>query len=86
MRNLSDLLKRFVNSLDRDVLQKETIARVIEEKTRVRLNPEGIRLKEGVLHITTASAGKSEINLKQEAILQDLKNIHNLSIKNFLYH
>lgn len=85
MRNLFDLLQRFSRSLNKDTFTKETIARVIEERTRVVLKPEDLLLKDGVLELTAGASAKNEIRLKEEAIKSELKELHKVNILRVLY-
>jgi len=85
MRNLLDLLGRFSKSLNRDAFTKEAISNIIFEYTKVRLTPEQIMLKNGVLEITTGATAKNEILLKEEIIKQVLKESQQVSVSRVLY-
>lgn len=85
MKNLFDLLQRFSSSLNKDTFTKETIARVVEERTRVILKPEDLSLKEGVLEVTAGASAKNEIRLKEEAIKTELKELHKIALMRILY-
>lgn len=85
MRNLFSLLERFSKSLNKDTFTKETVAKVILDKTRVNLPLENISLKDGVLELNTGATAKSEINLKEEFIKTELKEALGVSISRILY-
>ena len=72
MKNLKNLLERFSNSLNKDSIIRETISEVVFTKARVRLPEGAITFKEGVLTISTTQTGKSELRLKEEAIIRGL--------------
>jgi hypothetical protein len=85
MRNLLSLLERFSRSLNKDSWIKDIVAEAILDKTRVRLPPESISLKGGVLEISTFASAKNEISLKEEEIRHELKTKHNISFSRILY-
>ena len=85
MRNLTALLERFSRILNKDTFIKESIARVIENKTRATLLPESFSLKDGVLEIVTSPVIKNEISLKEDLIKSELKEVHHISISRILY-
>lgn len=85
MENLSKLLERFAKVLNKDRNVKEVVSQVVLARTRVSLSHESISLKEGVLEINTSPAAKNEIRLKEEAILNELKELHKLPISRILY-
>ena len=85
MKNLFSLLERFSKSLNKDVLAKENIIKIILERARVNLTPENITLKDGVLEIIASPVFKNEINLKESAILSELKERYNISVSRILY-
>lgn len=73
MKNLINLLERFSQSLNKDILTKEAIALVIKEVTKVELSTENISLKNGVLELSTSNVGKNEIALKEDLVRNILK-------------
>lgn len=85
MKNLLNLLERFSKILDKDQVLKESIQKIIKENTQVSLSTEKINLKEGVLEINTSPAAKNEINLKEEIIKFQLKEIYQISITRIIY-
>ncbi len=85
MKNLLSLLERFSKILNKDVFIKETIARVIEHKTRAVLLPGNLSLKEGVLEIKASAVIKNEISLKEDSIKDELRELHKISISRVLY-
>lgn len=85
MKNLTDLLKRFSQSLNKDTQTKEIVARIILARTGVNLSSEKISLKNGVLEISTSPAAHNEIRLKEEGITQELKEFHKIPILRILY-
>jgi hypothetical protein len=85
MKTLIALLERFSRSLNKDTHTKETIARVVESKTRVLVPTENLSLKDGVLSITTGATAKNEIRLKEEVIKKELKELHKITFSRILY-
>ena len=73
MRNLSFLLEKFSNSLNKNVFVKETIIKIIENKTLVKLKSKDINLRDGVLEIIASAVAKNEIKLKEPLILNEFK-------------
>lgn len=71
MKDLFSLLKRFSKSLNKDVLAKETIVKVIKNRTQIELKPENITLKDGVLEITSSPGINNSIKLKEEIIKKE---------------
>ena len=84
MINLLDLLDRFSKSLNKDLLIKELIIKIIKEKTKVSLNPDNLSLKDGVLQINSSSTAKNEISLKELYIKENLAS-KKIFISRFLY-
>ncbi|MEX0932416.1 MAG: hypothetical protein WDZ61_00785 [Parcubacteria group bacterium] len=85
MKNLNSLLQRFSSLLDKKSLVKGAVASVVREKTGIDLPVENISIKESVLEITASPLVKSEIMLKSEAILSELKETRGLWISRILY-
>ncbi len=85
MKNLLSLLERFSESLHKDVRIKERIVSVVHEKTRIRLPEESISFKEGVLEIRTSPLVTSEILLKQEVVINELKERYNVRVSRILF-
>ena len=84
MKNLRNLLERFSNSLNKDVIQKETVISTVHNIARVKLTEDNISIKNGVLEITTGAAAKNEIVLKEDAILGELRS-RGVNITRFLF-
>lgn len=85
MENLSKLLERFSRSLNKDTLTKNFISEVIKKTTTLDLDGDKINLKEGILTIQCSPVLKNELKLKEERILTELKERHNISISRVLY-
>lgn len=85
MKDLFKLLERFTKSLSKDVLAKEAVLQTILEHTRAKISIENISLKEGVLEINASPVVKNEINLKETAILSELKERHRISVSRIFY-
>lgn len=85
MENLSKLLERFSRSLNKDTLTKGFISEVIERTTKISLDGEKVNLKDGVLTIQCSPVFKNELRLKEERILTELKERHNIRISRVLY-
>lgn len=85
MKNLLSLLERFSKSLNKDTYTKETISRVIGERVGVPLPLENLSLKEGVLEIRAGAALKNEINLKEEGIKNELREVYKIPVVKILY-
>ena len=74
MKNLFNLLERFSKSLNKDSSTKEIIIKTLKEKTQTSLDAGNINLKNDILEISTSAVAKSEINLKENLILSELKD------------
>jgi hypothetical protein len=86
MRQLTALLERFKNSLGRDTISREMVASCIEELTGIRVLPEQMSLKEGVLSLNISPVKKNEIKLKEQMILDALWNLHKIKIGRVFYN
>lgn len=84
MKNILTLLERFFYNLNKNVLIKENISKIIEEKTKIKLLSGQINLKDGILEINTGGTVKNEINLKEEVIKKEL-GFQNIKIFRILY-
>ncbi|OHA92322.1 MAG: hypothetical protein A3J09_02495 [Candidatus Zambryskibacteria bacterium RIFCSPLOWO2_02_FULL_51_21] len=73
MKNLSKLLERFSNILNKDTETKNTIIRIIKDKTNIELKSNQINLKNGVLEVEASPVVKNEIRLKEDLLKQELK-------------
>mgnify|MGYP001591071573 CR=1 FL=1 len=85
MRNISDLLKRFTNSLNKDSIARQAVGEVVFSITHVNLSPENISLKDGILSITAGAAAKNEMRLKEDAILDTLKGRYSIRVSRVIY-
>lgn len=85
MRNISDLLKRFTNSLNKDAIARGAIAEAILTSTGIKILPENISLKDGVLSISAGAAAKNEMRLKEERIVETARGIYNIHITRVIY-
>ncbi len=85
MKNLLSLLERFSRILNKDVFIKESIAKVIEGKTKISLTPDNFLLKEGVLEINSSPVAKNEIRLKEDIIKDELREVHHIFISKIFY-
>ena len=79
MKILTDLLERFSKSLNKDVVLKENIIKVIKDKTGV--TPEIIQIKNGIAEISGSAVAKNEIKLKEEQILKELGSISKINYR-----
>lgn len=85
MRNLSSLLERLANTLNKDTVIKEKIMRVIEQEAGVRLVDSQILLKDGVLELNSSPVVHSEIRLRESKIKDSLKSEDKIFISRILY-
>ena len=85
MHNLKSLLERFTNSLNKDEITRGAVREAVLVSTGVKLSLENITLKDGVLTISAGAAAKNEIRLKEEAIKQELKALHQVNISRIIY-
>ena len=85
MKNISSLLERLTKFLNKDELRKQKVIETIEEKTKIKLNPKNIFIKEGVLELEASPVVKNEIRLKEEEIKNILRNKHNIIVGRVLY-
>jgi len=85
MKDFPTLLKRIFKALNKDTLERESVLFELKNNAGVTLSPENIFIREGVLEISASPTVKNEIKLKEELILNTLKNGHNLSYNRVLY-
>lgn len=86
MENISNLVRRLSNLLDRKELAKKAVSEAVERHTGRELPPESIFIKDSVLEMALDSdAFKSEIKLKEGVILRDLKESRNMHFQRVLY-
>lgn len=85
MKNLSDLLNKFTQSLNRDSLIKKKVIEAVKNKTNITLPEEVVSVKNGVLEINSSPSIHSEIRLKEEAILQELRETTAINFSRVLY-
>jgi hypothetical protein len=85
MRNLTDLLKRFTSSLNKDEIARQAVVDAVSASTGIKLAPQGISLKEGVLTISAGAAAKNEMRLKEARIIDTLKGLYNIRVSRVIY-
>ena len=86
MKDLSSLLGRFLKSLGKDILVKETVVEAVERATGFSLTPEEVSIKENMLTFTILSqVKKNEIRLKEEKILDEIKGRTGQNINKIFY-
>ena len=85
MRVLSSLLERFKKSLGQDTTNKNLIALIIESSTNIKTKPEEINIREFTLEITTSPIKKSEIKMKENFILSEIRAQTKQNISRILY-
>ncbi len=85
MKNLSSLLERFSKSLGKDVLAKEAVITAIFDLSSVELKPEEIMIKEGVLEICSTPGKNNAIRLKEERIIDMLRNERGIKLSKIFY-
>jgi len=85
MRALTTLLERFRKSLNKDTLNKDSVISVVEGATGIKLHPEDVSLKDFVLEITSSPAKKSEIKLKENIILSEVRSQTKQNILRIFY-
>jgi hypothetical protein len=85
MKEFGTLLKKLYSSLNRDVVERENILYTLKNTTGITLTSSDLFIREGVLEISASPVVKNEIKLKEEAILEALKNSYNLSYSRVLY-
>ena len=86
MKDLSSLLGRFLKSLGKDVLAKETVVEAVERATGFSLAPDEISIKENILTFSINSqAKKNEIRLKEEKILDEIHGRTGQNINKIFY-
>lgn len=73
MKNLLTLLERFSKSLHKDTLTREAVCEAILHSTGIKLSPDAVTLKDGVLTISASATAKNEMRLKEERIRDELK-------------
>ncbi len=73
MRNLTELLKRITNSLDKDSATRSAVASCIHEVLGFDIDQHNISIKEDTLIIKASPAKKNEIKLREEQILKKLE-------------
>lgn len=85
MKSILTFLEKFSRNLNKNVLIKENISKVIQEKTKINLLPEQINLKNGILEINASGTVKNEIILKEMSIKDELKESYRISVSRILY-
>jgi hypothetical protein len=85
MKDISSLLKRFSNLLNKKEVDQEVVATVIEGYVGRKPTLKEIFIEGTVLEISTSPIIKNEIRLKEDKILEDLKRVHNIHISRVLY-
>ena len=85
MKNLSSLLQRISAVLNRDDAVKGVIIETIKEKTEAELGKKDVSIRNGVLEIEASPIIKSELMLREESLLQELREVHKIFISRILY-
>jgi hypothetical protein len=85
MKDFASLLKKVYASLNKDTIERENVLYTLKNTTGVTLTSEDVFIRDGVLEINASQVVKNEIKLKEEAILNTLKNSYNLSYSRVLY-
>jgi hypothetical protein len=85
MKDFGSLLKKIYTSLNKDTLERENILYTLKNTTGVTLTSSDVFVREGVLEISASPVVKNEIRLKEDAILNTLKNSYNLSYSRVMY-
>lgn len=85
MENLPNLLKRFSGLLSKKTLTKEIVSSVIKDKTGITIPIENISITDTRLEITSSPGVKSEVMMKGEVILKELKEARGIHLSRILY-
>jgi hypothetical protein len=85
MKDFGSLLKKVYASLNKDTLERENILYTLKNTTGVTLTSSDVFIRDGVLEISASPVIKNEIRLKEDAVLNTLKNSYNLSYSRVLY-
>jgi hypothetical protein len=86
MKDLTSLLGRFLKSLGKDTLAKETIVEAVQRTTNITLSAEEVSVKENVLTLDISSpAKKNEIKLKEQKILIEIQERTGQNINKVFY-
>lgn len=73
MKTLSSLLERFKKSLGKSTVNKDAVILAVEKVVNIKLKPEEINIKDAVLEIISSPSKKSEIRLKEELVLSEVR-------------
>lgn len=84
MKNLLSLLEKFSKILDKDKSIKETVSRVIREKTGAIIQEESVSIRNGVLELALSATVKNEVSLKEQVIKEELSK-HQVFFSRILY-
>ena len=85
MRNFSDLLKRFTDSLNKDEVARQRVVEAALSVARIRIDPKDVSLKEGVLTLSLGASAKNEFFLKEEKMKEALKNLYGMNVRRVIY-
>ena len=85
MINLSLLLEKFSQALDRESRHREIIEKVIKDKTGIALESGAVFKKDGVVEINATPAVKNEIALREQEIRAELKSVYRLTVTRIVY-
>ncbi len=73
MIEIKDLLERFGNILLKEELKKEAIREIISKNINLKIKPEDIKIKKGVIYLNIKPIYKNEIFLKKDQITLELE-------------
>jgi ribosomal protein S8E len=85
VKDLNELLERMSNVLNKKDRAKEVVIFTVKKHTNITLKAECVFIKESVIEIEASPAVKSEIALKINLILKDLKEVEGIHIPRILY-
>lgn len=74
MFNIDRYLKRFTKNLDSLEFEKENILEILKKHTNLTLNKTDIEIKDYKILVNTSMAGKNQIFIKKNLILDEIKS------------
>jgi hypothetical protein len=85
MRDLSHLLKRFKESLDKDVVAREEIASCVKDLLGFEVRLADISIKGDTLRIKTSPPKRNAIKLEEAKLLREIQHKTKLNLKRISY-
>ena len=85
MKNLHSLLERFAKSLYKDERARQAVCEAAWRVAKVRLEPDAVSLKDGILSVSTGASAKTELHLKEEKLKEALQGLSGIRVSRVIY-